>query len=391
MSKRLTEEKNRRLEEVVRLRYEEEGGRKLAKELGVCLPTVRSRAEKLGIKTKITCHESQKINCKTVDIHFFEQWTPEVAYLLGYIWTDGCLKENGGNSLALTFGCKKEDGYLLYKIKEILKSKHKVGERKGGRRVVCGKECNVQDQVRLCITNTYLVQSILDRYGFKFRKSFYDNPFPDLPEGNLNHFFRGVFDGDGSIANHSVKKGLWRSNTLSMMGTKTFITELRDRVSLELEISKNKISMGKNGSSILVVTRWSDFEELKKIYGWMYTDLSSDLYLKRKKEYFEEKVFLKRKMKYCGVRRTKYFKGGEEKILWCVGFYLKHKYFYGGTYASREDAAYASFLLYKKVYGVNVKIEDEEIQNGDIRVLSDREVEDMVNSCYAKLRDKSKR
>lgn len=58
--------------------------------------------------------------------NFFKKWSPEMAYVLGFIAADGSLVENkcGAHFLDIC----STDKEIIYRIKRILKSNHKVSK-----------------------------------------------------------------------------------------------------------------------------------------------------------------------------------------------------------------------------------------------------------------------
>lgn len=122
---------------------------------------------------------------------FFSSWSPEMAYIVGLLMTDGCISKtkNGSYRISLCLN----DGDLLKKIAETLGSDHTITEskyQKGLNVFIFGREKIARDLLRL---------------GMKPRKSL-DLKFPKVPKEYLGDFIRGVFDGDGSVFYARVSK-----------------------------------------------------------------------------------------------------------------------------------------------------------------------------------------
>ena len=76
----------------VLFRYPEEDATRLATELGRSKDAVTSLAAKLGLRSQ-TRHRRQALSLalknRSVNIHFFDGMSAEVAYVLGYVWVRG--------------------------------------------------------------------------------------------------------------------------------------------------------------------------------------------------------------------------------------------------------------------------------------------------------------
>lgn len=117
---------------------------------------------------------------------FFRVWSPEMAYVLGYWWADGCMriKRNTG---AHEIEIASNDRDHLETIAQVIGGKYtlrKVAEDANCYKIVfCSKEM-YQDITTL---------------GGSPRKSRVIG-FPDVPSELLPHFIRGVVDGDGTLS-----------------------------------------------------------------------------------------------------------------------------------------------------------------------------------------------
>ena len=108
-----------------------------------------------------------------------------MAYVLGFIATDGNLFKKGGSE-RLAIAVQKEDCWLLKKIISILKVDNPVI------RITQNKYCSIT------ITQSGLVETF-SKWNITERKSL-TLQFPDkMPKKLVSHFIRGVFDGDGTI------------------------------------------------------------------------------------------------------------------------------------------------------------------------------------------------
>lgn len=129
---------------------------------------------------------------------FFNNWTPEMAYVLGYFAADGCMyrSRNGGfYNGGLYFEFTSTDKELLEIVRELMGILNKIelaqpwnGDQLAWKR---------KTRYKLRIVNAKAYKRLLE-LGFTPAKSL-TLQFPDVPDGVLNHFFRGYFDGDGCV------------------------------------------------------------------------------------------------------------------------------------------------------------------------------------------------
>ncbi len=224
----------------------------------------------LAIRNKSVARAEAKKKGKNVGFsiineNFFKNPTPEMAYVLSFIYSDG----NIANALNY-FSISQKEPEILYKINELMSSEHPVVKRKN------------QELYTITIGNRAMIRDLLD-LGLTPNKSL-DIKFPVLPE-NLNpHFIRGLFDGDGSI--HFSKT--WRVNFVS--GSRGFLEVLENLLYDRIHVSKRPINTHSSGRAY----EFSYFRiaDLMKIYNYFYQSevIQKEYLLQRKHEIFK-KVF----------------------------------------------------------------------------------------------------
>jgi hypothetical protein len=122
-------------------------------------------------------------------------WTPELAYAVGLITTDGCLSPNGRN---IDFTSK--DWNLIETFKKCLHLTNKIGTKKNG---------HGQISFRVQFGNI-LFYRWLQEIGLTPRKSKILGPLA-VPDEFFFDFLRGHLDGDGSIARY--QDPVWKNST----------------------------------------------------------------------------------------------------------------------------------------------------------------------------------
>ena len=110
------------------------------------------------------------------------------AYFLGLIYSDGCVSKT-----TLRISLQEEDEYLLIKFLNEIESDAKLYH-------IPKRKITHKGQKLVSISNVKIVNDLYN-LGVTQKKSLSIN-FPTIeqvPEKYLNHFIRGVFDGDGSV------------------------------------------------------------------------------------------------------------------------------------------------------------------------------------------------
>ena len=152
---------------------------------------------------------SSSLNRKyAVNEAFFDLLDADSAYVLGYIWTDGCVemfgKDRKTGSWGILLECSLKDREILDNIKKMMKTESPVRTR--SRVLSYGKKI---EMAKLCIYSNRLVEALM-KYGIIERKSKAD-PIPiGIPEEFKLDFIRGVLDGDGSLGRETRNPSLFR-------------------------------------------------------------------------------------------------------------------------------------------------------------------------------------
>ena len=212
---------------------------------------------------------------KKINKKFFQQWTPEMAYILGFFAADGSMDTNPRGSQY--FSIQITDKKLLESIKKHLESEHKISKRMNPE--------DTKPKYRLQIGSKDMCND-LRKLGFDEAKT-KTMPFPHVPKVLLPHFVRGYFDGDGGVWTGLIHKQ--RKTTLLQILTyftscsESFLRELQKKLKENNVIKKGSIYSPKKGVFVLKFSKYDSFG----LFEYMYKNISKDLYLKRKKVIFE--------------------------------------------------------------------------------------------------------
>lgn len=133
----------------------------------------------------------RKIKKHLINSDFFKVWSPEMAYVVGFIAADGNICKSG-RSTVLHIACDNVD--VIEKIKLTLNYEGPIYTKKRSN----GKTSH---SLRIC---DYVIFQDLQKLNITERKSLTLMP-PKIPRNLVNHFIRGYFDGDGSVSIRSRK------------------------------------------------------------------------------------------------------------------------------------------------------------------------------------------
>ena len=214
---------------------------------------------RLGLRTHIKPRQHR------VDEDFFKNWNHNMAYVLGWMFSDGSVcSDERTFEIKISF----RDLEILKKIRKILSSESplRIVEQK----LPSKKEYRKYARLRI---NSYKMCKDLVRLGCVPKKA-RKFSIPPMPRCFLKHFVRGYFDGDGSISFN--KPNTIRIRIVSC--NEPFIKSLAEVFERELHIPANSKRAKDN--------LWQcDYygDSARKICGWMYEDCGN-LFLKRKRD-----------------------------------------------------------------------------------------------------------
>lgn len=252
--------------EAIKERYVNDGGIRLAGEFGLNVDAVRRKASEMGLHT-IAGHkdrgERQWANATHCNIHYFDFWSPNMAYILGYLFADGCIvKDLKGFRINLA----EKDLCVL----EFMRAE--LGVRMALQSMpakVCSLSGRLAQPQWSLIVNSKAIVKRLMALGMKPRKTFNDDPFPDVPDDMMPHFIRGCFDGDGSACTYKVNRG-WGGCSVSYVGSIKFVTGFRDALVRLAGMSNKPLQMRYGKTVTYCNIAWSGINDLQAFYRFVY-------------------------------------------------------------------------------------------------------------------------
>lgn len=237
----------------------------------------RETIRKLLIKNNIQIRDNNIYKCKLVNDTYFDVIdTPEKAYILGFIYADGCLTK--GNALEIKLALHDKD--ILEKIRSCLGSNHTIGIYKNNNGYALGNM-----YCTLNIVNKHLHDKLVS-WGATEKKT-KTLVFPKFLDDNLvSHFVRGFFDGDGSV--YEIKQCSFIG--CSFTGTYDMLENIRQICEIEFG-TKAKVHKYRNKD--IYDFKIGGKNNVIAFYKYIYKDAT--IFLGRKKLLFDKYLNLSRK------------------------------------------------------------------------------------------------
>jgi hypothetical protein len=205
----------------------------------------RSPSEIRRVATKLRIKKIIKEITHHVNHSFFRTWTNEMAWVLGWIVTDGSL--SSGRHYTVEINSK--DKPVLINITNLLKNTRPVYK---------GHGC-----FRIRVDSKFLYQDLIN-LGLHPNKS-KDIKFPVVPKKFLPSFIRGLLDGDGSIYLINKKRFSLKFSS----GSKDFLINLENSIRDIANVTYKNIQNNPRGNYLnydLVYYSKEAFNILNELY-----------------------------------------------------------------------------------------------------------------------------
>ena len=158
--------------------------------------STKEMAEKLGRNSnrgvenmihKLGLSANGRTCSPNVDISFFEDWSQELAYVVGFFLADGHMADySKTRSYNICFSVIDKD--IIEKIAKVCGYKYTVKKYIYGTTIMYS--INISGR---------LIWEFFESLGFTHNKTFTTRIPKQIPQELMHHFIRGVFDGDGSV------------------------------------------------------------------------------------------------------------------------------------------------------------------------------------------------
>lgn len=233
---------------------------KIATRFKVSKPTILKRLKEFDIdrrKRKYIFNESS----------FSTPFSAENCYWAGFIAADGWIQNN-----RISIELNSIDDKHLNKFRDFIDGNNNIRYRKRERSDKIIKYCSIG------INSGQIVNDLKNNYNIVERKSVVLKPPEKIPNNLINHYLRGIFDGDGCIR--------WDKGNFRI----TFVSGSFDFLNWVKLILKNNLKIGnpnvrrkniKENSSDHYLS-FSGNRQVPIIMDWLYEDCKNN-FLKRKK------------------------------------------------------------------------------------------------------------
>ena len=206
--------------------------------------------------------------------HAFDDMNGQVAYWLGFLYTDGCVYDNN------TVRLKLKDLDSIEQFKSFLKY--------AGSITTVTNHLNGKEYISYQVSVTdYQLAKKIKELGCVPRKTnvLVFPSLKQLPIKYYDSFLRGVFDGDGCVSHGD------RCVRVSFIGTENFLIGVKNALVVTGVTSADHIFIGKahtNNTQIKTLS-FQAKDAILNFYNLIYNN-NDTYYLKRKKERYEELI-----------------------------------------------------------------------------------------------------
>lgn len=212
--------------------------------------------------------------------HYFDVIdTPNKAYILGFLYADGC---NFPKKQTISMSLEEKDKEILEKIRLEIGSNKKLEFIEQSKRKDKDNDYHYNDMWRLLMFSSHMCK-VLNKHGMTPNKSL-TLQFPKhLDKTLLSHFVRGYFDGDGSYCARYTKKG-WFQSIITITSTEDFCVDCLEIIREQAGIDGGGIYDASSHNGVTKVLSISGTNQINKFFEWLYKD--ADLYMKRKHDLY---------------------------------------------------------------------------------------------------------
>ena len=242
----------------------------LSKEYGTNTVAIQNILDKNGV-SKVS--QAKRNNPLLVEDYFEKIDSPEKAYWIGWILTDGGVTKNSGLEISLQCG----DEYILDMLQKDLKITNHVKQ-------FCDKYYRFSFACKK-------MQKDLEQYGIVPNKTLTIKYPKNISDEYETHMLRGMFEGDGGLTvgvatRFSKQRGKSYTSPyreLSFTGTYDMCKGFHDALMKYAVFSPKNITRNRS----MYRVRWSNINEVISILNVLYSGCG-DHFLKRKYELYKQ-------------------------------------------------------------------------------------------------------
>jgi len=252
------------LDQVVKLYQEGKSQIYIEQNLHLTRKTIREHLKSVGVKYK-TKSEQWLIRWGNSDLRedAFETITPESAYWLGFLYTDGSISGDEREGYTTELLLQRGDKCHIEKYRDFMRSSSKIEDVKPAGRLAS----------RLRIGSKRIHDS-LKAFGFTNEKSY--DAVPHESVQNNRDFWRGCIDGDGGIYCKGTKN--YQTHIIFMCGTLDTVCQFICFCETNLQLKNRKYPTKCRGENHYEIAYYG--QEAVQIADLLYKDAT--VYLDRK-------------------------------------------------------------------------------------------------------------
>lgn len=229
---------------------------------------------------------------KYLNFDFFKEINSEIkAYLLGFIFADGCIIErHERKEYGFKIDASEKDKKILHLFQQYLNPYSNILTVKS--HLFDGKACKPTNNIAFRNKQLYID---LQNLGCFPRKTYLENSIPNINEKYVNHFIRGYFDGDGCIS-YSLSSEYKRNKFIKRNRFTFFIVSKKSKMLIDIQSFFKKqninIKIYHDNKKDVYYLKTSGIETISKIYDILYYD--SNFFFERKRNIFKKSKLILR-------------------------------------------------------------------------------------------------
>ena len=289
--------------QIVKLNAEGQAPREIEENLGISSSTVRKVLKKLGIEPRkheeavnLALRRGRDKNRNSINANikfeFFEQMTPQLAWFLGAVCSDGSIGFNyGPNKVTCSFSLASIDKDFVDKLGMLVGLSPSKSASSTSSKPIWTLRCS----------NKRFVNH-LEGLGVHSNKSSTVTVPDTIPPELIRHFIRGYFEGDGCVSKtskgtlrfsfssksekliRSVAEVLFEQAGIGICGKRYSRSHVNPPNSPCLTIYERK---AKDYDLVMYVIGSGSLDALGKLYRYMYKDVDEAYRMNRKFKVFE--------------------------------------------------------------------------------------------------------
>lgn len=190
------------------------------------------------------------------------------AYFLGFILADGSLSKTSNR---ISFTINSNDDYILSKLKDELNTTNKVRRYK-----IYDNRTNKYSDTTVFQFSGKDIKNDIINHGIGVNKTTSFNIYKNIPNRYINHFLRGLIDGDGHISKTRPY--------ISLISTKEFL----NFINLNLFESKGRISVIQDNKNVYRL-EVQNAVTCKSFLDYIYSNAT--IFLQRKFDAYKKQIF----------------------------------------------------------------------------------------------------